>query len=48
VGEGRIAEVAAYCQEDMVNTYRIWLLHELFCGRLSSLFVGHSVLVVRQ
>jgi predicted PolB exonuclease-like 3'-5' exonuclease len=35
VAEGRIAEVAAYCQEDVVNTYRIWLLHELFCGRLS-------------
>jgi predicted PolB exonuclease-like 3'-5' exonuclease len=35
VAEGRIADVAAYCQEDVVNTYRIWLLHELFCGRLS-------------
>jgi Predicted 3'-5' exonuclease related to the exonuclease domain of PolB len=35
VAEGRITEVAAYCQEDVVNTYRIWLLHELFCGRLS-------------
>ena len=36
VCEGRIAEVAAYCQEDVVNTYRIWLVHELFCGRLSA------------
>lgn len=35
VAEGRIVEVAAYCQEDVVNTYRIWLLHELFCGWLS-------------
>jgi predicted PolB exonuclease-like 3'-5' exonuclease len=35
VVEGRIDEVAAYCREDVVNTYRIWLLHELFCGRLS-------------
>jgi predicted PolB exonuclease-like 3'-5' exonuclease len=35
VAQGRIVEVAAYCQEDVVNTYRIWLLHELFCGRLS-------------
>src|SRR4051794_26674580 len=26
VREGRIAEVAAYCQEDVVNTYRIWLV----------------------
>jgi predicted PolB exonuclease-like 3'-5' exonuclease len=36
VCEGRIAEVAAYCREDVVNTYRIWLVHELFCGRLSA------------
>ena len=36
VAEGRIGEVAAYCQEDVINTYRIWLLHELFCGRLSA------------
>jgi predicted PolB exonuclease-like 3'-5' exonuclease len=35
VAEGRIVEVAAYCQEGVVNTYRIWLLHELFCGWLS-------------
>jgi predicted PolB exonuclease-like 3'-5' exonuclease len=36
VGEGRIKEVASYCLEDVVNTYRIWLVHELFCGRLSA------------
>jgi 3'-5' exonuclease len=35
VQEGRITEVAAYCEEDVANTYRIWLRHELFCGRLS-------------
>ena len=23
--EGRIAEVAAYCETDVVNTYRVWL-----------------------
>jgi hypothetical protein len=33
--EGRIAEVAAYCETDVVNTYRVWLRHELFRGRLS-------------
>jgi hypothetical protein len=33
--EGRIAEVAAYCETDVVNTYRVWLRYELFCGRLS-------------
>jgi 3'-5' exonuclease len=32
VREGRIAEVAAYCETDVVNTYRIWLRCELFRG----------------
>jgi hypothetical protein len=35
VAQGRIAEVAAYCETDVVNTYRVWLCHELFRGRLS-------------
>jgi predicted PolB exonuclease-like 3'-5' exonuclease len=33
--EGRLADVAAYCETDVVNTYRIWLRYELFRGRLS-------------
>jgi 3'-5' exonuclease len=33
--EGRIAEVAAYCGTDVVNTYGVWLRYELFRGRLS-------------
>jgi hypothetical protein len=33
--EGRIAEVAAYGETDVVNTYRVWLRYELFRGRLS-------------
>jgi hypothetical protein len=28
--EGRIREIADYCESDVVNTYRVWLLHELF------------------
>ena len=32
---GRIAEVAAYCETDVVNTYRVWLRYELFRGRLT-------------
>jgi predicted PolB exonuclease-like 3'-5' exonuclease len=27
--EGRIAEIAAYCETDVVNTYRVWLRCEL-------------------
>jgi 3'-5' exonuclease len=33
--EGRIREIAGYCESDVVNTYRLWLRYELFCGRLS-------------
>ena len=35
VREGRIAEVAAYCETDVVNTYRVWLRYELFRKRLT-------------
>jgi predicted PolB exonuclease-like 3'-5' exonuclease len=35
-GEGRHAEIADYCRSDVLNTYRIWLRYELFCGRLSA------------
>jgi predicted PolB exonuclease-like 3'-5' exonuclease len=33
--EGRIREIADYCESDLVNTYRVWLRHELFQGNLS-------------
>lgn len=33
--EGRIKEIADYCEVDVVNTYRMWLRFELFRGRLS-------------
>ena len=28
--EGRIKEIADYCETDIVNTYRVWLRYELF------------------
>jgi hypothetical protein len=34
--EGRIREIADYCESDVVNTYRVWLRYELFRGRLSA------------
>jgi 3'-5' exonuclease len=34
--EGRIKEVADYCETDIVNTYRIWLRYELFRGQLNN------------
>jgi len=33
--DGHIREIAEYCEGDVVNTYRLWLRHELFRGRLS-------------
>ncbi len=34
--EGRIKEIADYCETDIVNTYKVWLRYELFRGRLSA------------
>jgi predicted PolB exonuclease-like 3'-5' exonuclease len=33
--EGKIKQIAEYCETDVVNTYRIWLRYELFRGRLT-------------
>jgi 3'-5' exonuclease len=34
--DGHIREIAAYCESDVVNTYRVWLRYELFRGRMST------------
>jgi predicted PolB exonuclease-like 3'-5' exonuclease len=36
VGAGRINEVAQYCEADVLNTYRLWLIYELFRGEIST------------
>jgi predicted PolB exonuclease-like 3'-5' exonuclease len=33
--EGKIKEVAEYCETDVVGTYQVWLRYELFRGTLS-------------
>src|SRR4029077_4961819 len=33
--EGRIREIAEYCESDVLNTFRVWLRYELFRGGLS-------------
>jgi len=33
--DGKINEIADYCETDVVNTYRVWLRYELFRGKLS-------------
>jgi 3'-5' exonuclease len=33
--DGHISQIAEYCESDVVNTYQLWLRHELFCGKLT-------------
>src|SRR5215471_9451754 len=40
--EGKIKEIAGYCQTDIINTYRVWLRYELFRGTLSQDAFGAS------
>jgi 3'-5' exonuclease len=34
VRAGQIEEVARYCESDVLNTYRVWLVYELFRGSI--------------
>jgi hypothetical protein len=36
VQAGQIEEVARYCESDVLNTYRIWLVYELFRGSITA------------
>jgi predicted PolB exonuclease-like 3'-5' exonuclease len=33
---GQIEEVARYCESDVLNTYRVWLVYELFHGSITA------------
>ena len=33
--QGKIKEIADYCETDVVGTYQVWLRYELFRGTLS-------------
>jgi 3'-5' exonuclease len=35
VGVGQIEEVARYCESDVLNTFRVWLVYELFRGAIT-------------
>jgi len=35
VGAGKLDEVAQYCESDVLNTYRVWLVYELFRGSIA-------------
>jgi predicted PolB exonuclease-like 3'-5' exonuclease len=43
--EGKIKEIADYCETDVVGTYQVWLRYELFRGRLSE--SGHQASELR-
>ena len=45
--DGRIKEIADYCETDVVNTYRLWLRHELFRGGLGQSAYEESELRLR-
>jgi 3'-5' exonuclease len=34
--DGRIKEIAEYCETDVINTYRVWLRYQLFRGGVTS------------
>ena len=36
VQAGQIDEVARYCESDVLNTYRVWLVYELFRGAITT------------
>lgn len=36
--DGRIRDIAEYCESDVVNAYPLWLRYELFRGRLTDDF----------
>jgi predicted PolB exonuclease-like 3'-5' exonuclease len=36
VRAGKIEEVAHYCETDVLNTYRVWLVYELFRGSITT------------
>jgi 3'-5' exonuclease len=36
VNAGQIEEVARYCETDVLNTYRVWLVYELFRGSITT------------
>ena len=33
---GQTEEVARYCETDVLNTYRVWLVYELFRGSITT------------
>jgi|SRR6516165_9936052 hypothetical protein len=39
---GQIDEVARYCESDVLNNFRVWLMYELFRGSINTAELGWS------
>ena len=45
---GQIKEVAQYCESDVLNTYRVWLIYELFRGSITLNELNRSEMQIRD
>jgi 3'-5' exonuclease len=48
VQAGQIEEVARYCETDVLNTYRVWLVYELFRGSITDKQLAWSEGQIRE
>jgi 3'-5' exonuclease len=48
VRAGQIEEVARYCESDVLNTYRVWLVYELFLGAITAQQLSWSEKQIRE
>jgi predicted PolB exonuclease-like 3'-5' exonuclease len=48
VQAGQIEEVARYCESDVLNTYRVWLVYELFRGSITAQELDWSETQIRD
>lgn len=46
--DGQIEEVARYCETDVLNTYRVWLVYELFRGSITVKELDWSETQIRE
>jgi predicted PolB exonuclease-like 3'-5' exonuclease len=45
---GQIEEVARYCESDVLNTYRVWLIYELFRASITNKELDWSERRIRE
>ena len=45
---GKIEVVARYCESDVLNTYRVWLVYELFRGSITAKELDWSEAQIRD